>query len=321
MPFGWFRGKQTPDSSRFGTYQIIRLIHEGHKATVYQARNLKADEISALKLYRKLFDQQMRRLRKKYNLPSEGEIGRRLNPRPDEDPARHPIVSTLDEGHEFGKKSAPYFVVQEFIDGFNLKNLLTVSPEQLNGRRLWLAQELARGLDVIHRSGYVHRDFASDNVLLTRQWQVRIIDLGFVVPSGMKFGERTGTPSYMAPEQIRGETLTPATDVYAFGVIFYEVFTGRLPFGSGAHKAASLELGGRLLGGAGDEASLGASGLVLSQHLDTPPKPLRQVAPDVPEDVEKLVLRCLTKKPIERFADGQSLVQAIRQLSEQHAEL
>ncbi len=307
MVFGWFRKDHTQEASRFGQYQIIRLIHEGHKAMVYQARNLKSDELSALKLYSKLFDQQMRRLRKRYNLPSEGEIGRRLNPRPGEDPVHHPIVRTLDEGHEFGKRSAPYFVVQEFVDGFNLKNVITVKPEQLNGRRLWLAQELARGLDIIHRSGYVHRDFAADNVLLTRQWQVRIIDMGFVAPSGMKSQERTGTPSYMAPEQIRGETLTPATDVYAFGVILYEVFTGRLPFGSGVHKAGT--------GIAGDQS---ATGLVLSQHLDTPPKPLRQIVPSVPEDIEKFVLQCLEKQPEKRFADGQSLSAELQRLAALH---
>lgn len=314
MPFGWFRRGRSRDSSRFGHYQIIRLIHEGHKATVYQVRNLPSDELCALKLYSRLFDQEMRRLRKRYNLPSEGEIGRRLNPRPDEDPAQHSIVRTLDEGHEFGRKSAPYFVVQEFVDGFNLKNLITVSPEQLNGQRLWLAQELARGLDIIHRSGYVHRDFGSDNVLLTRPasaGHAKIIDLGFVAPSGMKFRERTGTPSYMAPEQIRGETLTPATDVYAAGVILYEVFTGRLPFGSGARKA-SVEAAGRR---PSEEALLAASGRVLSQHLDTPPKPLREIAAEIPEAIEQFVLQCLEKSPGKRFADGRSLLAELGRLA------
>ena len=81
MLFGWGRKRQS-ESSSFGDYQIIKLVHEGYKATVYQGRRRQSDELCAIKLYHKPFDREMRRLRKKYKLPTEGEIGIALNPLP-----------------------------------------------------------------------------------------------------------------------------------------------------------------------------------------------------------------------------------------------
>jgi serine/threonine-protein kinase len=148
----------------------------------------------------------------------------------------------------------------------------------------------------------VHRDFASDNVLITRQGHVKVIDLGFVAPTGTRFEERTGTPSYMAPEQIRGGELTPATDIYACGVILYELFTGKLPFGTGAQKPARATGPHEAQGGA----------FVLSHHLSTPARPPREIAPEVPAAIERIILRCLEKDPAARFQGAVSLTTALR---------
>jgi eukaryotic-like serine/threonine-protein kinase len=314
MAFGWTRGEQAGGGSRFGHYQIIKLIHEGLKATVYQARFDQSEPLYAVKLYKKSFDDYMRALRKKYSLWTEGEVGQAMNPMPNEDAAVHPIVRTVADGHEYDRGSGAYFVVQDFVEGYSLKHLMTAGAAQLAGHRLSIAAQVTRALDILHRSGFCHRDFSSDNVLLTRSMQVKIIDLGFVSPLGVKFDERIGTPSYMAPEQIRGDTLTEAVDIYSFGVILYELFTGRLPFVGAAQKP-----------GPGPRPTSftlppGAQ-LVLSQHMDTPPKPPRTFAPDLPEEIERIILKCMEKDPRKRYGDAQSLLRAIRATAERYTHL
>lgn len=291
-------------SNRFGEYQIIRLVHEGHKAQVFQARYGQGEPLYAVKLYNRAFDAEMRRLRAKYGLWTEGEIGQAMNPTGKEDAASHPIVRTVDEGHEYGNRHKPYYVVQEFIEGSNLKNLLTVEPAKLDGRRLQVAVGIARGLDIIHRSGFVHRDLCSDNVLLSADGAVKLIDLGFCAPTGKRFEEKSGTPSYMAPEQIRAEPLTPAADIYSFGVVLYELFTGRLPFGSGRQ------------GGGSD---VQAQSRVLAMHLSQKPRPPWEVNPACPPAIGEIILRCLAKSPEERYADPEELLRALREAGEERA--
>jgi eukaryotic-like serine/threonine-protein kinase len=314
MAFGWGRGGQSGDSSRFGKYQIIKLIHDGLKAIVYQARYDQSEALYAVKLYKKSFDDYMRLLRKKYNLWSEGEVGQAMNATPREDRETHPIVRTVDDGHEYGRSSGAYFVVQEFVEGYSLKHLMSAGAAQLSGHRLDIASQVARALDIIHRSGFCHRDFSSDNILLTRAMQVKIIDLGFVAPLGVKFDERIGTPSYMAPEQIRGDLLTEATDIYSFGVILYEMFTGRLPFVTSAPKPGPMQRPSTF-------TIPPSAQMILSQHLDTQPKPPRTFAPALPEEIEQIILKCMEKDPRKRFGDAQALLRAIKAAAEKHATL
>ena len=305
MPFGWLRRKR-PDrgAGRFGEYRTARPIHDGRKSLVYQAKAAShpRGEVCALKVYKKDFDRTARRIRRRYNLRSEGQIGMVLNPLEGVDPRRHHVVKTLAYGNEYGTEDGSHYVVMEYVDGSNLKNLMSVGHSSLRRNRDAIAAQICEGLLHIHSKGLIHRDLCSDNVLLTKDTCVKLIDFGFAVPVGMKFEERSGTPSYMSPEQIKGGILAITSDIYSFGIVLFELYTGRLPFTSELDRARTE----RAIPRPRDAE-------IAQKHLHDPPPQPRAIAPDIPEVVEKVILQCLEKHPARRF---QSLREVMMILSE-----
>ena len=302
----WLFGRQkalSARSDRFGPHTVRRTIHDGEKAVVYEAVSKRTGEIVAIKAYKQLYNRTARRMRRKYRLPTEGEIGLQLNPGPQDEPASYPIVRTVAHGHEYGKSANPVFVVLEHVGGPKLPSLIATRDANLRARRLHFCRRATRALEIIHSRDMVHRDVCSDNFLFDTQWNVKLIDMGFCVPVGLCFEEKTGTPSYMAPEQIRAEGLLPQTDVYSLGVVMYELFVGRLPFISG-------------IKGRGGHVQRGRAAEVMTQHLrDRPPKPT-ELAPDLAADIERTILKCLEKRPQDRFHTASELSHALGLLRE-----
>jgi len=286
----WHRtASHTLVSERFAGYQLIKLIHQGRKSTVYQARYGQTERLCALKVYNPPYEREVRRLRAEYRLPSEGEVGRLMNAPSGMDPREHPIVQTLDFGQEYGHSEGAHYVVLEYIVGHNLKNLIVAHHPQVRAHAREILMRVLDGLGFIHARGFIHRDFCADNVMVARGWRAKIIDLGFACPVGQRFGFRAGTPTYMAPEQFLREPLTAATDIYSLGVVAYELWTGRAPFLSTypADDAAAAEKRTREL---------------MEQHLKTLPPPPRQLVPDLSPAIERWLLRCLAKEPAARYS-------------------
>lgn len=281
-------------AQRFGEYQVVRLIHEGEKSCVYQVRQ-GAESAYAIKAYRPGYDRMARRLARRYSLQTEGEMGMLVNPPPGADPAAHPIVRTIGFGWEFNDPGRPYYVVQEYIEGFNAKRMIACAHPLLRERRVEAAQTIARGLGIIHGAGFVHRDICTDNVLFTRDGRAKLIDLGFMAPIGLRFGEKSGTPSYMAPEQFEAKRMTPASDIYSFGVVLYETFTGRLPFLT-PYDVQNRDL---LMKRMSD---------LMRQHLRNPPPPPSSIVSGLPAGIEPVILRCLEKAPEDRYPDARALM-------------
>lgn len=237
----------------------------------------------------------------------------------------HPNVAAA---HDYGRaEEGSFYLVLEYVEGQELRAALEQAKGPLPlGRVLFIARQLASALLRAHELGIVHRDLKPENIMLVKRDGhsdfVKVLDFGLAQvsrriadelqnqgPSSQaeerpaattskltKFGDIFGTPAYMAPEQSVGDSTDARTDLYALGVILYELITGRRPF-------------------------VGTSLLALVQdHLSTPPPPMSEVAPDVqvPRPVEDLVQRLLAKNPDERIQHPQELLDSIDQLVAAH---
>lgn len=312
-----------PEPRRFPGYEVVRVLHDGRKAWVYQARSAAdADPLDhgreraegtqtggayAVKAYKPGYNRTARRMRRRYHLRTEGEYGLLLNPQRGMSDAAYPIVRTIAWGWEFDDPAHCYFLVQEFVDGCNLKHMLGCAHPLLRAKRLAIVQAAGLALALIHERGLIHRDVCTDNILFSNDGRIKLIDVGFVVPPGIPFEEKSGTPSYMSPEQCRSKPVHPASDIYSFGVVLFEVFTGSLPFTS-AH------------GSENDAAAARRAADLMQKHMhDKPPSPGR-IARDLPQGLEPIILRCLEKAPEKRYPTMRRLLSDLSQLQEREAD-
>jgi len=285
----WVQGSGT-ESRRFGGYHVVKLIHEGEKSSVYQARSPEGDGPAVVKCYRPYYNRTARRICKRYNIRREGEMGLLINPDSRDGPADWPIVRTLGQGFEFGDPGKCYYVVLEYIEGLNARHLLGCKEPLFREERLNIARSVGRALSIFHARGLIHRDVCLDNVLVTRDRRVKLIDLGFMVPVGIAFKEKSGTPSYMSPEQFLAKPLYATSDIYAYGVLLFELFTGELPFVT-RFPTGKPELAARRM-----------SELMAMHVKEPPPKPSER-ATDLPDGIEPIILKCLEKDPAKRYQD------------------
>lgn len=272
-------------------YRILKLVGRGGMGEVYEAFDVKLRERVALKTVTSTACDSARAVR---NLMAEVQLARRIT---------HPNVCRIyDLGtHSVEQTGAEiHFLVMEFVDGECLGKMLrscgALSVEVAQS----VARQLLLGLRAAHQAGILHRDFKSENVMLRTepdgQITAIILDFGLAralnesgsIATTQAQGQAlVGTIGYMAPEQIEGEALTCSSDLYAFGVVWYEMLTGRLPF---------------------DSLSLTASAVArLHRDAEAPSK----INPRVPKLVDAIVLRCLSRLRSCRYADAQQVLDAL----------
>ncbi len=276
-------GDVAPDALLGGRYRLIRKVGAGGMGEVYEAEHALIRRRVAVKILQRSLasdPQAIERLQREAQ--STSGLG-------------HPnIVDTLDFGWS---DDGEVFLVMEWLDGENLDQRLQRSPTDIP-TGLEIAAQAAAGLAEAHDRGVIHRDLKPANLFLTRDRRgamvVKVLDFGIAKLAAHHTkltgtGVLVGTPNYMAPEQAFGEDVDARADIYALGVILYELVTGQVPF----HADSPLA--------------------VLHQHTSRMPVPPSTIAPDrgIPHEVEALVMRCLAKKPGERFASMHELAQAI----------
>ena len=207
----------------------------------------------------------------------EMEIDRRLD---------HPgIQRSMDLGED---RSRPYLAL-EYIDGITLRELLGREGRLSVPRAVDVAEQLATAMASAHALGICHRDLKPENVLVTPDGRVVVTDFGIALMEGARrltwrwLTSTMGTPDYMAPEQIEGRRGDARTDVYALGIMLFEMLAGRVPW-EGDNPLA-----------------------VMSQHVNAPVPSLVAIDPAIPPPLEAIVRKCLRKDPAERYADAGEL--------------
>ncbi|MGB5809695.1 MAG: protein kinase [Polyangiales bacterium] len=266
-----------------GRYRLESQLGEGGMGVVYRARHVLIDRVVALKLIRP-------DLRGETHLRAwmvrEARAANRVD--------HAHIVDIHDVGET---EEGELYLVMEYLVGDSLSSQIAKGPMQI-ARAVDILEQMTAALARAHDLGVVHRDLKSDNIMVTarggRQDFVKILDFGLaaltrdprLAPKGAVFG----TPEYMSPEQARGEDAIASSDLYALGILFFEMLTGRLPFRSGDR----------------DE-------LLDMQRTAKAPSP-RKYRPDVPEHAEQIILRLLEKDPEKRFRDGHHLKEELKEM-------
>ena len=182
---------------------------------------------------------------------------------------------------EHGRAEGTCYLVMDYVEAENLKELYARQDVLLTENVAQILIDAATGLSHVHESGYMHLDFKPENILVTRNAAVRLIDFDMAQPipeKPAKFSKNPGTPGYMAPEQLKREPIDARADIFAYGVSAYELLTNQKPF-PGETPAEILA----------------------AQMLPAGPAPLREHNPDVPPALEKVVMRCLERDPDRRY--------------------
>ena len=195
--------------------------------------------------------------------------------------------------YQMGEKEGEHYIVMEYVEGMDLKTILKKAGPIPWRIACLMVRETALGLGFAHQRGYIHRDIKPGNVMVSHRGEVKIMDFGIVrrIDSELtQTGSFLGTPSYMSPEQLKGEDISGRSDLFSLGVMFYEIMAGEKPF-----KADT-------------EAAL------LNKILNEKEKPVRKINPQVPRRVARLLKRLLQKDPKKRFESAGELARALEHL-------
>jgi serine/threonine protein kinase/tetratricopeptide (TPR) repeat protein len=257
-------------------YKIIDKLGEGGMGVVYKAEDSKLKREVAIKFLPNIISKSKE---DKTRFENEAQAAASLN---------HPNIATI---HAIEEKDSQIFIVMEFINGPELKSRIDEGPITLE-ESLNIIEQIAYGLAAAHHKGIIHRDIKSSNIMLTQSGQVKIMDFGLAKVKGSsqitKVGTTIGTAAYMSPEQAQGTKVDNRADIWALGVIFYELLTGRQPFKGEFEQA------------------------VIYSILNIEPEPVSTIKPDVPLKLEQITKKLLSKDVDLRYQDVTSFLSDLK---------
>ena len=266
-------GAFTPGTVLGDRYRVIGLLGRGGMGEVYRADDLKLGTPVALKFLPRALAADPSRYRR---FLAEVRLTREVS---------HPNVCRV---YDIGEMGGLLFLSMEYIDGEDLASLLTRIGRLPADKALDIARQIAAGLAAAHHRGVLHRDLKPANIMLDGRGRVRITDFGIAAaidaPAASDF---SGTPAYMAPEQFTGEKASIRSDIYALGLVLYELYTGKPAF-----LASSLE------------------DLADRKRHETPALP-RTIVNDVDPEVERVIMACIASEPLARPASVAQVVAAL----------
>ncbi|MCI0602711.1 protein kinase [bacterium] len=280
------------DLKSFGSYRILRSLGAGGMGEVYLAEDTRLHRHVALKrLPALLTHDEFSRAR----LIHEAQLASTLN---------HPNICTI---YHVEESQGEYIIAMEYVEGKTLSNVICDRPLPLKDL-LSIALQVADVLAVAHSQGIIHRDIKAGNVIVSDHGKVKVLDFGLAKllneqslkqsriseshVTGSSSGVRMGTPSYLSPEQAKGESVDHRTDIFSFGVVLYEMATGRLPFQEEA-PAQSIRA-----------------------VIEKTPIPVRELNPKIPTRLLKIIDRALAKRREERYQTMNEFIEDLKKISE-----
>jgi len=267
-------------------YRILEQLGAGGMGVVYKAYDSRLDRALALKFLPENLAQQPQALDR---FRREARAASALN---------HPGICTI---YDIGEQDGRAFIAMEFIDGETLRSHINGKPLPLE-EILRLGIQVAEALEAAHAEGIIHRDIKPANIFVTKRGLAKVLDFGLakLVPKGLAEADQnssggtpdsnsivgiiSGTPSYMSPEQVRGDDLDPRTDIFSLGLLLYEMATGRQAFGGGT------------------------GGMIIEAVLTRAPAPVRSINPDIPHRLEEIIDKALHKDREHRYQDAAALL-------------
>lgn len=258
-------------------YRVESLLGEGGMGTVYQAIDTHLERLVAVKmLHTHLVNQTsfMERFR------NEALILARLN---------HPNIAVV---YNFLQDGSDYFMAMEYVEGDSLESLVRKTGALPAAVAAEITRQGLEGLAHAHRKGILHRDIKPANLMLTPEGSIKLMDFGIARVVGnqrlTQVNRIVGTLEYMAPELVQGEAPSPASDLYAMGILLYELLSGKLPFASKTDYA------------------------LMQAIIREKPIALRKLNANVPKELEAIVNKALEKNPAKRFADAREFQKALQ---------
>ncbi len=276
------------NGQHIGRYQILLAIGAGGMGEVYLAEDTRLDRKVALKILPKEFAKDKDRMNR---FVREAKSASALN---------HPNIITI---HEIGESDGTHFIATEFIDGKTLSDYAKANPLDYKSA-LEIAIQIASALDEAHSAGIVHRDIKPDNVMIRANGLVKILDFGIAklsvptatdgeaataIQSQTQAGMIIGTPQFMSPEQARGKDVDHQTDIFSFGVVFYEMLSGASPF-----KGETV------------------SDVIAAVLTKEPPR-----LNDIPKELAKIVSKTLQKDKRKRYQTANDLLRDLKEVRQE----
>jgi serine/threonine-protein kinase len=271
-------------SERFGRYEILAELGRGAMGVVYKARDPKINRVVAVKTVSLEGQPPEEECEYRERFFREAEAAGRLS---------HPGIVTIFDVGEEPETRAPY-IVMEFVAGQSLDKLLARDDHKLPlETALQLTLELAEALDCAHGQGVVHRDLKPANILITDDGHAKIADFGVAklnLANHTLAGRTLGTPAYMSPEQLNGETVDGRSDLFSLGVVLYTVLTGYRPFQGNSAMTVSFKV------------------------VNREPVPATVLDTDLPAGLDYIIARAMAKDPAQRYQRGMEMVLDVQDL-------